>query len=55
MVKSIYNFKTFSYDINNILTPTDISLSIDKFYEDELKASKNKFAILFKVKTSDGD
>jgi hypothetical protein len=55
MIKSIYKFKSFSYDINKILTPTDISLAINKFYVDELKASKNKFAILFKVKTSDGD
>jgi hypothetical protein len=52
-----YKFKNFSFDVNNILTPTDISLAINNFYLEELKYmdSKTKFSILFKIKTSEGD
>jgi len=52
-----FKFKNFNYIIDNILTSTDITLAVNKFYVDELLNidSNLKFSILFKVKTIDGD
>jgi hypothetical protein len=40
-----------------MVTKTDISLALNKFYIDELADidSKMKFSILFKIKTFDGE
>ncbi len=52
-----YKFKTFSFDVNNIVTSTDISLAINKFYLEELTNvdSNIKFSILFMIKSFKGD
>lgn len=52
-----YKFKNFNYVVNNMVTKTDISLALNKFYLDELADidSKMKFSILFKIKTFDGE
>jgi hypothetical protein len=52
-MKYQYKFKNFNYNLNNVLTPTDISLALNKFYVENLSdvESKLKFSILFKIKT----
>ena len=56
-MKKQFKFQNFQYDINDILTYKDIELCINKFYCEILATYdlNEKFCILFKVKTSDGD
>jgi len=56
-MKKQFKFKNFQYELNNVLTPADITLSINKFSNEVLKTYKSleKFCIIFKIKTIDGD
>ena len=55
-MKTLYKFINFNYNLNDILTPTDITLALNKFYLEELMNIDPdlKFAILFKIQTVDG-
>jgi hypothetical protein len=56
-MKSQFKFKNFVYDLNNVISPTDISLAVNAFYTEILEKAEfdRKFSILFKIKISSGE
>lgn len=56
-MKNNFKFKHFNYEIRDILTKADISLAVNKFYNEEIIniEPNRKFSILFKIKTGDGE
>jgi hypothetical protein len=52
-----FKFKTFNYNLKDLLTPTDISLAVNHFYLNELAdvGPEWRFSIIFGVITPDGN
>ena len=50
-------FKTFNYNLQDLLTPTDISLAINQFFLKELTNIEPEFklSIIFGIITPDGN
>jgi hypothetical protein len=54
-MKNQFKFKNFEYEVENNITPLDVSLAVKKFYNEILQyiETDRKLCVLFKIKISD--